>query len=137
MAYNIRCMEYFYSSVKDQPGEAYKVLTILAELGINMLAFHAVPIGPNNTQLTIFLDDSNKLISEAKKSGLDLDGPHHAFLVRGDDQLGALSEVHKKLFDANINIYASNGVTDGKGDYGYVFYVRPEEFQRAKEMLDL
>lgn len=137
MAYNIRCVEYFYCSVKDQPGEAYKVLSILAELGINMLAFHAVPIGPNNTQLTIFPDDSNKLISEAKRSGLDLEGPHPAFLVRGDDQLGALSEVHKKLYDASVNIYASNGVTDGEGDYGYVLYVRPEEFATAKEILEL
>ncbi len=137
MAYNIRCVEYFYCSVKDQPGEAYKMLSILADLGISMLAFHAVPIGPNNTQLTIFPEDSHKLVSEAKKTGMDLDGPHPAFLVRGDDQLGALSELHKKLYDANINIYASNGVTDGEGDYGYIFFVRPEDFQRAKETLEL
>jgi len=123
--------------VKDQPGEAYKMLSILADLGISMLAFHAVPIGPNNTQLTIFPEDSHKLICEAKKAGLDLDGPHPAFLVRGDDQLGALSELHKKLYDANVNVYASNGVTDGEGDYGYILFVRPEEFQRAKETLNL
>ena len=137
MAYDIRCVEYFYCSVKDQPGEAYKMLSILADLGISMLAFHAVPIGPNNTQLTIFPEDSHKLVSEAKKAGMDLDGPHPAFLVRGDDQLGALSELHKKLYDANVNIYASNGVTDGEGDYGYIFFVRHEDFQRAKETLEL
>jgi hypothetical protein len=137
MAHNIRCVEYFYSTVKDQPGEAYKVLSILADLGINMLAFHAIPIGPTSTQLTIFPDDPNKLISEAKRSGLDLEGPHPAFLVRGDDHLGALSDLHKKLYDANINIYASNGVTDGEGDYGYVLYVRPEEFEKAKLTLGL
>jgi len=45
--------------------------------------------------------------------------------------------LHKKLYDAGINIYASNGVTDGKGDYGYVLYVRPEKFESAKEMLEL
>jgi hypothetical protein len=137
MAYDIRCVEYFYCSVKDQPGEAYKILSILSELGITMLAFHAIPIGPNNTQLTIFPADPNKLISEAKKAGMDLEGPHPAFLVRGDDHLGALSDLHKKLFDASVNIYASNGVTDGEGDYGYVLYVRPEEFERAKETLEL
>ena len=57
--------------------------------------------------------------------------------MRGDDQLGALSDLHKKLFDASVNIYASNGVTDGEGDYGYVLYVRPEEFEKAKEILEI
>ena len=137
MAYEIRCIDYFYCSVKDQPGEAYKVLSILEDLGINMLAFHAIPIGPNNTQLTIFPENSGRLFSEAKRSGLKLDGPQKAFLVRGDDHLGALSELHKQLYDAGINIFASNGVTDGKGEYGYVIYVRPEKFESAKKTLGL
>ena len=38
MAFNIRRIDYFYTTVKDQPGEAYKVLSLLASLGINPVA---------------------------------------------------------------------------------------------------
>ena len=131
MAFNIRRVDYFYASVKDQPGEGYKVLSRLADLGINLLAITAVPFGPMNTQLTIFPEDTGKLRSEAQKSGLKLDGPQPAFLVQGDDQLGALAEVHMKLYEADVNVYASSGVADGKGSYGYIIYVRPDDFERA------
>jgi prephenate dehydratase len=49
MAFNIRRVDYFYTTVKDEPGEAYKVLSMLANLGINLLAVTAVPFGPMNT----------------------------------------------------------------------------------------
>jgi hypothetical protein len=42
----VRRVDYFSTTVKDQPGEAYQLLTTLADLGINLLAFTAVPIGP-------------------------------------------------------------------------------------------
>jgi len=57
--------------------------------------------------------------------------------VQGDDELGALTEIHKKLYQANVNVYASNGVTDGKGSFGYILYVRPEEYERAAATLEL
>jgi hypothetical protein len=49
--------------------------------------------------------------------------------------LGALAEIHKRLRDANVNIYASTGVTDGEGRYGYVIYVREEDHQSAAKAL--
>jgi hypothetical protein len=137
MAYNIKRSEYFYVTVKDEPGEAYKLLSILAERGINLLAFTAVPIGPTNTQLSIFPDDPRRFTAEAKSAGFLIDGPYHALLVQGDDELGALSRVHVKLYDAKVNVYASSGVSDGKGSFGYVIYVRPEDYQKAVEALGI
>ena len=137
MAFRIRPVDYFYATVKDQPGEAYKFLALLASLGINLLAITAVPFGPMNTQLTIFPEDAGKLRSEAQKAGLKLDGPQPAFLVQGDDKLGALAEVHMKLFEANVNVYASSGVSDGKGSYGYLIYVRPDDYEKAVAALQL
>lgn len=131
MAYSIRKINYFYTTVKDQPGEAYELLSQLSGLGISLLAFTAIPIGPSSTQFALFPDDDLKLKAEAAKAGLNMDGPHPAFLVQGDDELGALSEVHHKFYLANVNIYASSGVSDGKGSYGYVVYVRPADFERA------
>jgi predicted amino acid-binding ACT domain protein len=137
MAFHIRRVDYFYTTVRDQPGEAYKVLTRLASLGINLVAVTAVPFGPMNTQLTIFPEDTAQLRNAAQKAGLKLEGPQPALLVQGDDELGAVSEVHSKLYAANVNIYASSGVADGKGHYGYVIYVRPDEYERAVAALNL
>jgi hypothetical protein len=137
MAYNIRRVDYFYTTVKDEPGEAYKVLSLLANLGINLLAVTAVPFGPMNTQLTIFPEVSAQLRNEAQKSGLKLEGPQPALLVQGDDKLGALAEVHSRLYAANVNIYASSGVADGKGHYGYIIYVRPDDYEKAAAALNV
>ena len=69
--------------------------------------------------------------------GIALDGPHPALLVQGDEELDALADVHTKLQDANVNAYASSGVADGKGSFGYVIYVRPEDYNRAMAALNL
>jgi hypothetical protein len=135
MSFKIRKVEYFYCSVVDQPGEAYKLLAQIEQGGINLLAFTAIPVGPDRTQLTLFPEIPSKLIGEAKNSGLNLDGPHPAILVQGDDELGALTDIHQMLFEANVNVYASNGVTDSNGSFGYLIYVRPEEYERAAAAL--
>ncbi len=137
MAIKIRKSEYFYTSVLDQPGEAYRLLEQLESIGVNLLAFTAIPMGPERTQFTIFPEDTNKLQQAAEKAGFTLDGPHPAILVQGDDELGALAGIHKKLYQVNVNVYASNGVTDGKGSFGYVLYIKPEEYERAASALNI
>lgn len=135
MPYKVRRVDYFYTTVKDVPGEAYKLLSRLADLGLSMLAFTAVPVGPERTQLTVFPEDTPMMANTAEKAGLPLDGPYPALLVQGDDELGALTGVHERLYRAKVNVYASVGVTDGTGSYGYVLYIRPEEYNRAVEAL--
>jgi hypothetical protein len=135
MSYKIRRVDYFYVTVKDEPGQAYQILQQLLDLGINILAFAAAPTGPDATQMTIFPADSGKFESVAEKSSMTLIGPHSAFLIYEAKELGALAEVHRLLYEADINVYSSNGVSDGKGSYGYVIYVRPERYERAAEAL--
>ena len=48
-------------------------------------------------------------------------------LDRGREQWMA---VHSTLADANIDVYASSGVADGRGRYGYVLYLKPEHCER-------
>jgi hypothetical protein len=57
--------------------------------------------------------------------------------VNGDDELGALAEIREKLYEANVNVYASTGVTDGEGSYGYVMYVKGNEIDRAVRALEM
>jgi predicted amino acid-binding ACT domain protein len=137
MATRIRRVSYFYTVVHDQPGEAYKLLSLLANQGVNLMAFTAVPIGPSHTQLTLFPDQKGKLETEARNAGLRLDGPHPAILVQGDDHVGVLADIHEKLYEESVNVYAATAVTDGKGDFGYLIYVRPEEFDKATRALSI
>jgi hypothetical protein len=132
MPATIRRVEYFYTMVKDRPGEAYTLLSKLAEAEVNLLAFNAIPIGPEQTQLVLFPESVELLSRAAQKSGLV---PQRAFLIQGDDRLGAIAGIHRKLFDAHINVYASSGVTDGRGGYGYVLYVKPDTYQTAADVL--
>jgi hypothetical protein len=137
MAFIIRRVDYFYATVEDQPGEGYELLSQLASLGINLLAITVLPSGPTRTQLTLFPEDPARMKNAAAKAGLVLDGPHRALLVQGDDELGALAKVHAKLYQADVHVYASSGVTDGRGSYGYIIYVRPDEFDRAARALEV
>jgi len=137
MAINIRRVDYFYTTVKDQPGEAHKLLSQLADQGVNLLAFTAVPVGPMHTQFSLFPADSRATADAASKAGIELDGPYPAFLVQGDDELGALAGIHERLGAANVNVYASTGVTDGQGSFGYVLYVRPAKFEQAATVLGI
>ena len=137
MAHKVRRVDYYYANVRDEMGAAYRVLTALAERGVELLAFTAVPAGPALAQFTLFPEDPGKLVAEARAAQLVLDGPHHALLVQGDDELGALASVHEQLFDAGVDIYASSGVTDGQGAFGYVVYVREDQFEKAADALGL
>ncbi len=135
MSYKIRRLNYYYAITQDKPGEAHKILSILADVGINQLAFNVMQMGPERSQITLFPDDASLLENVAKKAGLNLDGPYQAILVQGSDELGALIEVHEKLHDANINIASSTAIADGNGSYGYLIYVRPNEYEKAAEVL--
>ena len=137
MDFKISKVEYFHTTVADQPGEAYKFLSQLAGLGISLLAFTAVPVGPSVTQLTIFPSDPAQLRHEAAKIGMHLDGPHKAFLVQGDDELGALAEIHRKIYEAEVNVYSASGVTDGQGSFGYIVYIKSNDFEKAADALGL
>jgi hypothetical protein len=137
MAFHVRRTPYYYAMVKDEPGAAYRILSQLAERGINLLAFSAVPIGPSRAQLALVPEDEGSLLKATRDAGLVLDGPHHAFLVQGDDELGALVSVHARLLEAGIDIYASTGVADGRGSYGYMIYVREEQVEDAAKALEV
>lgn len=135
MPHQIQRVEYFHTTVPDRPGEAFRFLSALADAGVNLLAFTAIPVGLFQTQLTIFPDDPGRLQAEGMRLQLHLDGPHGAFLVRGEDVPGALVDVHERLYEAGVNVYAANGVSGSEGWYGYVMYVRPDEMDRAARAL--
>jgi hypothetical protein len=136
MATTIRPVQYFYTTVKDMPGAALTFLSHLAGEGVNLVAFSAVPLGPESAQFTLFPEEGDSLLRASHRAGFTLDGPHTALLIQGDDKLGALAEIHSALYRVQVNVYAATCVTDGKGDYGYVVYLRPSDVETALRALD-
>ena len=116
MAFTIHRVDYFHATVRDQPGEAYLLLSALADQSVYLFAFTAVPVTAMQTQLTLFPKDSGVLVSAARKAGLALEGPHRALLVQGDDELGALARIHARLYEAHVNVSASSGVPETFGN---------------------
>jgi len=135
MAAKIVRGEYYHATVKDRPGEGYRLLAELASSGVNLLAFSAVPVGQDQTQLVLFPADQAQFLKAVERAGITVTGPHHALLIRGDDKLGSITEIHRKLFDARINVYASSGVTAECGRFGYVVYIKDQDFESALNIL--
>ena len=135
MASTIRRIEYFYTNIKDQPGEAYHLLTRLESLGTHLLAFSAMPTGIHTTQFALFVDDARQFERLARQASITLDGPYLALLVQGDAKLAELADIHRRLFEGAVNVYASVGMADEQGKYDYVIYIRPEEFERAAQLV--
>ncbi|MGI9480397.1 MAG: hypothetical protein ACR2PI_27155 [Hyphomicrobiaceae bacterium] len=135
MAFTVRRIDYFYITIEDAPEVAYQVLSQLSEQNINLIAITAVPFGPVRTQLTVFPDDTGQMQRATQQANIPVDGPYPALVVQGDDEVGALAQIHETLRDANVQLFASTGVADGRGGYGYIIYVRPDEHERAAEAL--
>ena len=137
MAATIYSVDYYYTTVEDRPGMGCRFLEMIASEEVNLLAFNAFPVGRDRTQLVIYPLNATWLGDMARHEGLRLVGPHHAFIVHGDDELGALVTIHQRLCDANINVSSSTGVTDGRGGYRYIMHVHPEDYERALRELDV
>lgn len=135
MAITILAVEYFNIRVENEPRTAYELLARLASEDIQLLAFSAVPFGPNHVDLTIFPERSSNFQALAERTGWAFTGPQHAILIQGDDRLGALADINRRLSEAGVQIYASSGVTDGEGRYGYVIYTREGDHTLAAKAL--
>lgn len=134
---NVRAVDYYYTVVQDRPGQAAELLSLLSESGVDMLAFSIVPTGPTHTQLQLYPASTNQLITTAKRAGVELVGPQRALLVQGKNELGALVRIHRELAEEGVNVYASSGVTTPGGAFGYILYVRPEDFKKAAQTVGL
>lgn len=136
MKARIRSAPYYYARVEGDPDSAYDWLEELSSAEVDLLAFSAVPYGPNHVELTMFPVDPKALERSSLARGAQLTGPFHALLVQGDDHLGALAEIHRELRDAGVKVYASTGVTDGQGGFGYIVYVREQDYRAAAAIVD-
>ncbi len=134
MAETIRKVSYSYATIADKPGEGVRVLRALKQAGINLLAVHAFP-SARRSQIDLIALDGAALAAAAKGAEIKLSKPKTAFLVDGDDRVGALAEVLAKLATAKLNVTAVTGVCAGMGRYGAILWVKPGDVNKATTAL--
>jgi hypothetical protein len=137
MALDILQVEYYNITVEDQITNASKLLSTIAGTGVDFHAFKAIPVKPNRTQFTLFAKDSSKMTDGARKSGLELDGPYFALLIKGDEKSGALAGIYKKLSQAGIQVDEACGIADINAGYGVILYLKQEDCGKAMTVLKM
>jgi hypothetical protein len=130
----IRRVEYFYVQVPDKPGEGARALATLRDAGVNLLAYSGFPVG-KKSQLDFVPVDPVAFKQAAKQAKWKVKGPKRAFLIQGEDRLGACAEVIEKLAAAKVNITAMDAAAAGQGLYGAILWVKPAAFNKAAKIL--
>ena len=98
---------------------------------------HANNLQDSGVKVIVGLREGSPSAVKAQNAGLTLDGPHPAILVQGDCELASLVDIHEKLLQSHVNVFAANGISDGSGNYGYIIYIRANDFSRAAEVLNV
>ena len=135
MADTVRSVEYRYVTVPDEPGEVQRVLSALEDGGVNLVAFLGFPSSAGTSQIDLVPEDAATLREVAEQADVTLSDAKRAFLIQGDDRVGAVADATGKLADADINITAAAAVSDGSGRYGMLVWVTQADYERAAEAL--
>jgi hypothetical protein len=135
MADSIRGVEYYYVTVPDEPGEGQRILSALQEGGVNLLAYLGFPAGGGQSQLDLVPEEPRALQDVAERLGLTLSEAKRAFLVQGDDRVGAVADTVAKLAEASINVTAAAATSAGSGRYGMILWVAADDYDRAAGVL--
>src|SRR2546428_2650119 len=116
MADSIRRVSYYYTTISDKPGEGARLLETLRSAGVNLLAFHAFP-SARKAQVDFVPSDGALFTAAAKGAKIKLSKPKTAFLIEGDDRVGALAGILARLGAAKINVTAGAGGWGGGGGW--------------------
>ncbi len=135
MADRVKKIKYCYMKVPNRAGQGERVLRTLREEGINLLAYSGFPIGKGKAQLDFIPEDMTALRQVARANDWKLSAVKKGFLITGSDRLGAVHRHIAKLADRGINVTAADAVAAGRGRYGMLLWVRPQNYVRAARVL--
>jgi hypothetical protein len=135
MADTVRSVDYYYVTVPDRPGEGQRILTALDERGVNLLAYLGFPVGGGQSQVDLVPDDPEALRDAAGQAGVTLSEAKRAFLIQGEDRVGAVAATTAKLAEANVNVTAAAATGAGSGRYGMILWVAAADYERAADAL--
>jgi hypothetical protein len=134
MADTVRKVQYFYIMAPDKPGEGARALQVLRDAGVNLLAFSGFPAG-KRAQLDFVPEDPAAFRAAARKAKWKVTGPKAAFVIEGEDRLGATAEILGRLAAAKVNVTATDAVCGGAGRFGVLLWVKPRDVAKAAKAL--
>ena len=134
MPESVRTADYYYVMVPDKPGEGARILGELKSAGVNLVAYSGFPSG-RGAQLDVVPTDSAVFTAVAKRNKWKVKGPKRAFLIEGDDRVGACADVLGRLAGAKINVTAMDAVAVGGGRYGAILWVKARDVKKAASVL--
>jgi hypothetical protein len=102
---------------------------------VNLLAFLGFPLAGGQSQLDLVPEDSESLKAAAEQAAVTLSEAKRAFLIQGDDRVGAVADAMAKLAEANVNVTAAAAAGAGAGRYGMILWVAPADYERAADAL--
>ncbi len=135
MADTIRQVDYHYVEVPDKPAAGLQILSDLRQERVNLLACCGFPIGDGKSQIDFIPEDPERFRRAAAKHDLKLSDRKQAFLIQGEDRVGAIADIFSKLVSKQVNITASQGVCAGGGRWAMLLWVKPADFRQASEAL--
>lgn len=130
----VRTVDYYYIDVPDRPGEGARILAHLKKSRVNLLAVHAFPQG-RRTQVDFVPADAAKFRAAARAAGWKVVGPKKAFVIQGNDRVGALVDYFTRLAAAKINVTATDALAAGGGRFGAILWVKARDVNRAGKVL--
>jgi hypothetical protein len=136
MSDTITLVDYYYTTVPDKAGEGARILGALRAAGVNLLAFSGFPEG-RRSQLDFIPSDGPAFLAAAKAGKIKLSRPKKAFLISGDDHVGAVAEIYAQLATAKINVTALDAVCAGAGRYGAILWVKQRDVKKAAGVLGM
>jgi hypothetical protein len=134
MAQTLRKIGYFSIATPHAAGRGLRILAALRDAGINLLAYKGFPSG-RKAQLDFVPANPARFRAAARRMKLRLSPKKVAFLLQGDDKVGALTGILSKLAKARVNIISLDAVVAGKGRFGAIFWVKPKNVAKTAKLL--
>jgi hypothetical protein len=134
MAKTLRKIGYFSVEARHTPGQGLRILAALRDAGVNLLAYSGFPSG-GKAQLNFVPAEPARFKAVTRKIKLKTSPKKIAFLLQGDDKVGALTGILSTLAKARINLTALTAVTAGAGRFGAIFWVKPKNVTKTAKLL--
>lgn len=134
MTDEIHRIHYYYAVVPDKPGAGAKILNVFKQAGVSLRAVVGFPQG-RQAQIDLVPTDHAAFKAAARAAKIKLVGPKGAFLIHGEDRVGAVADIAARLGAANISMTAVHAIAAGDHRYGAILWVKPKDLRRAAKIL--
>jgi len=134
MAKTLHKVGYFSAETPHTAGQGLRILAALRNAGVNLLAYSGFPSG-RKAQLVFVPESPARFRAVARKLKLKISSRKIAFLLQGDDKVGALTDTLGKLAKAKVNLTALTAAVAGGRRFGAIFWVKPKNVAKTAKLL--